>query len=156
MDEVRRKKFLYGILGMALVFGLLNLKSIMSIGKKRNVVELSAPQTGSAPPVTTAAADSFAYERITSDKEKRLALGFNRNPFYRNAVAAVVVPFSSKEPVFWLTAVSVKGASAIAVINGRVLKVGDSIDGFVVKNIGKGSAVLNKGGSSIRLALRGE
>ncbi len=156
MDEVRRKKFLYGILGMALVFGLLNLKSIMSIGKRRNVVELSGAQAGSARPAAAAAADSFAYEKLNSDKEKRLAVGLSRNPFYRNAVAAVVVPFSSKEPVFWFSAVSVKGASAIAVINGRVLKVGDSIEGYTVKEIGKGSAVLNKGRSSIRLAMRGE
>lgn len=155
MDEQKRKRILFWVLALALGFGLMNFKSIMSIGKKRTVADLLGTETVLTPPPTAAAVDSFAYERMTPAKEKRLTLDFGRNPFYRNA-RAVAVSTGPQEPVLRLSAVSLKGESAFAVVNGKVVKVGDSVEGYIVKSIGKGLVTLSKGEAAVRLGVRGD
>jgi hypothetical protein len=157
MEEAKRKRALYWVLVFALLFGLLNLKSIMSIGKKRTIADLD-PSFSSPPPaaaVAPAAPDSFAYERLTPEKKARLALGFGRNPFYRGAETAPVVSGPIR-PEFSVSAISLKGGSAFAVINGRVVQVGDFIDGFRVHGITEGRVVLNKDGTLWNYPLKGD
>lgn len=155
MEEAKRKKTLYWVLVFALLFGLLNLKSIMSIGKKRTIADLdSSLASPPAAVVAPSAPDSFAYERLTSEKQVRLALGFGRNPFYRGPERA---PVSAGPllPEFSVSAISLRGNSAFAVINGKVVQVGDWIEGFRVQAITEGKVVLNKDGTLWNYPLRG-
>ena len=156
MDEAKRKRTLYWVLVFAVLFGLLNLKSIMSIGKKRTIADLDPSLTAPATvAVAPSAPDSFAYERLTPEKKARLALGFGRNPFY---------PGQQKQPVstgplrpeFSISAISLRGNSAVAVINGRVVQTGDWIEGFRVQAIREGHVVLSRDGTVWNYPLRGD
>lgn len=156
MEEAKRKRTLYWVLVFAVLFGLLNLKSIMSIGKKRTIADLDP---GLAPSPTAAVApsapDSFAYERLTPEKQARLASGFGRNPFYRGQ-EKVSVSAAPLRPEFSVSAISLRGGSAFAVINGRVVQAGDWIEGFRVHVISEGKVVLNKDGTLWNYPLRGD
>ena len=156
MDEAKRKRTLYWVLVFAILFGFLNLKSIMSIGKKRTITDLD-PSLASPPQATFApsAPDSFAYERLTPEKKVRLALGFGRNPFYRGLERAPVSA-GPLRPEFSVSAISLRGSSAFAVINGRVVQVGDWIEGFRVHGISEGRVVLNKDGTLWNYPLKGD
>ncbi len=156
MDEAKRQRALVWVLVFAVLFGLLNLKSITSIGKKRTIADL---EPGLSPPAaanaTPAVPVSFAYERLTPAKEARLTLGFGRNPFQRGAErqAASAGPL---RPEFLVSAISLKGGTAFAVINGRVLQAGEEIEGYRVQTISEGRVVLSKDGSLWTYSLRGE
>jgi hypothetical protein len=156
MEETKRKKPLYWVLVFALLFGLLNLKSIMSIGKKRTIADWDPSL---APPpsavVTSSAPDSFAYEHLTPEKQARLALGYSRNPFYRGQEKAPVSAGPSL-PEFSVSAISLRGNSAFAVINGKVVQAGDWIEGFRVFAITEGKVVLSKDGTVWNYPLRGD
>ncbi|HXF48761.1 MAG TPA: hypothetical protein VNL73_04975 [Verrucomicrobiae bacterium] len=156
MEEAKRKRTLYWILVFSILLGLLNLKSIMSIGKKRTVADLD-PALASVPAAApmTAVPDSFAYERLTPAKKTRLALGFGRNPFYRGAEKAAVSTGPFRQ-AFSVSAISLKGSSAFAVINGRVVQAGDWIEGFRVHAITEGRVVLNKDGTLWNYPLKGD
>lgn len=156
MDERQRKKALYWVLVFALLFGLLNLKSIMSIGGKRTAADLQGQGAVSTPlPAASAVPDSFAYERLTPAKEARLALDFGRNPFYRGEPAAATAPVSNA-PVFRVSAISQRGSSAFAVVNGKVVKAGDTVEGFLVKDISNGKVTLSQGESVWRFSVKGD
>ena len=156
MQEAKRKKVLYWVLVFALLFGLLNLKSIMSIGKKRTIADLD-PGLASPPTVavTASALDSFAYERLTPKKQARLVLGYGRNPFFRGQEKAPVFA-GLPLPGFSVSAISLRGNSAFAVINGKVVQVGDWLEGFRVQAITEGKVVLNKDGTLWNYPLRGD
>lgn len=156
MEEAKRKRALYWVLVFAILFGLLNLKSIMSIGKKRTIADLDPTLT--LPPVATvtpSVPDFFAYERLTPEKKARLALVFGRNPFYRG-VEKAAVSTGPLRPEFSVSAISLRGTSAFAVINGRVVQVGDWIEGFRVQAISEGKIVLNKDGTLWNYPLKGD
>lgn len=155
MEEAGRKRVLYWLLVFALVFGLLNIKSIMSIGKKRTVAELEPSRAVSPPPAAVASPDSFAYERLTPEKRIRLEMDFGRNPFYRGLEKARV-PSGPLRPEFVVSAISLKGGSAFAVLNGRVVQVGDLVDGFRVQKIVEGRVILSKDGTLWTYSLRGD
>ncbi|MCI0329732.1 MAG: general secretion pathway protein GspB [candidate division Zixibacteria bacterium] len=155
MDEARRRRVLYWVLVFAILFGFLNLKSIMSIGKKRTIADLdpslaSTPVAAGAP----AAPDSFAYEHLTPEKQARLTLGFGRNPFYRGQEKAPVSAGPTR-PEFSVSAISLRGSSAFAVINGRVVQVGDWLEGFRVHAITEGRVVLSRDGTLWNYPLKG-
>jgi hypothetical protein len=156
MEEAKRKRALYWVLVFAILVGLLNLKSIMSIGKKRTVADLD-PALASAPAAApmSAVPDSFAYERLTPEKRARLTLGFGRNPFYLGA-EKVAAPAGPVRPAFSVSAISLRGTSAFAVINNRVVQTGDWIEGFRVQAITEGRVVLNKDGISWNYPLKGD
>lgn len=157
MEEAKRKRALYWVLVFAVLFGLLNLKSIMSIGKKRTIADLDASLASSpAAAVAPSAPDSFAYERLTPEKQARLASGFGRNPFYRGQEKAPVSAAEPLVPEFSISAISLRGNSAFAVVNGRVVQVGDWIEGFRVHAISEGKVVLNKDGTLWNYPLRGD
>ncbi len=156
MEEAKRKRALYWVLVFAILFGLLNLKSIMSIGKNRTITDLdpslASPLTAEVVP---SAPDSFAYERLTPGKKIRLALGFGRNPFYRGPEKAPVSAGPTR-PAFLVSAISLRGNSAFAVINGKVVQIGDWIGGFRVHGITEGRVVLNKDGTLWNYPLKGD
>ena len=156
MNEAQRKRVLYWVLLFAILFGLLNWKSIMSIGKKRTIADLD-PGFVPAPVATMApsAPDSFAYERLTPEKQARLALGFGRNPFYRGFQKAPVAA-GPVRPEFLVSAISLRGGSAFAVVNGRVVQIGDWIEGFRVQAISEGKIVLEKDGTLWNYPLKGD
>jgi len=158
MEEAKRKRALYWVLVFALLFGLLNLKSIMSIGKKRTIADLDpsfAPTPTAVVAPSPSAPDSFAYERLTPGKQARLALGFSRNPFYRGQERAPVSAGPAL-PEFSVSAISLRGNSAFAVINGKVVQAGDWIEGFRVFAITEGKVVLSKDGTVWNYPLRGD
>ena len=156
MDEAKRQRALYWVLVFAVLFGLLNIKSILSIGKKRTIADLE-PVLVTTPAANVAAVvpDSFAYERLTLEKRERLVLAFGRNPFYR-VTEQVVVSAGPMRPEFTVSAISLKGKTAFAVVNGRVVQVGDEIEGYRVQTISEGKVVLNKDGSFWTYSLRGD
>ncbi|MCI0404617.1 MAG: hypothetical protein L0209_00850 [candidate division Zixibacteria bacterium] len=156
MDEAQRKRVLYWVLVIAVLFGLLNWKSITSLGKKRTVADLDPGLT--SPPaaaVVPSAPDSFAYERLTPEKKARLALGFGRNPFYRGFQKAPAAA-GPVRPEFSVSAISLRGHTAFAVVNGRVVQVGDWIEGFRVQAISEGKIVLDKDGTLWNYPLKGD
>ncbi len=155
MEEAKRKRALYWVLVFALLFGFLNLKSIMSIGKKRTIADLDPSLVSPPPAVTPAAPDSFVYERLTPKKRERLTLAFGRNPFYRGQEKSPVSAGPSL-PGFSVSAISLRGNSAFAVINGRVVQAGDWIEGFRVQAITEGKVVLNRNGTVWNYPLKGD
>ncbi|MGH8003211.1 MAG: hypothetical protein ACRECJ_00600 [Limisphaerales bacterium] len=156
MEEAKRRRTLYWVLVFAILFGLLNLKSIMSIGEKRTIADLDpGPASPLQAAIAPSAPDAFAYERLTSEKKTRLAMEFGRNPFYRGPEKAPA-PVGVVRPEFSVSAISLRGNSAFAVINGRVVQAGDWIEGFRVQAITEGKVVLNKDGTLWNYPLKGD
>ena len=76
----------------------------------------------------------------------------------KTAPAAVVVPQAPVQiysgHIYRLTGITDLGGNAIAIINGRLLSVGDALDGkTTVKKIGNGEVLLDVQGRELKLVL---
>ena len=67
---------------------------------------------------------------------------------------AVMSPRTSNNASFRLTGITNLGDETVSLINGKILRVGDSLPGnAVVKSIGNGSVLLEVRGKEVRLEL---
>ena len=80
---------------------------------------------------------------------------WGRNPFYKKVEIKKVVQVTKKKRTIKLNlyAISIKDNNSVALINDRIVKIGDMIAGYTLKKINKKSVVLTDGAKAITLKL---
>lgn len=147
MTEGRRKAIVFAMLVVAVIWGVYN--NPFSSDKKPD-----AGSTVDQPPIN-AAEVSVQGEQIDQSSRYADLEEWKADPFHRDA-APRSTPNVRVEtgPYFHLSAISRSDRQSMAIINGRVMGEDGEIDGWVVKEIGDGSVVLNKGPDEIELKLK--
>jgi hypothetical protein len=155
MTEARRKKLMYGILVVAVIWGGWNF---------------SRPRTVSLPIadqsiVAAVMAESTSVRQVPVDLDEKRTEPWGRDPFRSSTYRAKVVAVSSSSTVVvanqnnaprkgWsLTGVIDNGTTPLAFINGKMVKVGDLVDQAKVVKIEKHKVTLSHNGSQFSLQV---
>ncbi|MEE9442909.1 MAG: hypothetical protein V3V99_09610 [candidate division Zixibacteria bacterium] len=154
MNEKVRKSIVFGIFIIAVIWGYSNLSQRWAkkpqeqdIAKQQvaaNTVNNNIGQNQAIPENQIIHDSVFAFYA-----EKPVT----KNPFYHNRKR---VTGKTKKIKLHLLGILYRQTNAQALINGRVLGVGDLISGYHVKNIARESVVLEKAGKTITLFPRKE
>ncbi len=140
MDAKKRKTIVYILFGLALIYGFYNLESGFD-KKAAKLAHAPAPASEPAAPVLIPAK--------TINIEQYSTLSWGRDPFYRakrNAPAAA----AKKKQIEWiLGGIMYDANSPTAVVNKKIVAVGDKINGAIIIDISKTKVVLKKGNSDI-------
>lgn len=137
MDTQKRKNIIYILFVLAVIYGLYNLM----IGFDKKSAEL-APASQVQPVSQT------VMPANTIDIEKYSALSWGRNPFYRAKENRPVV--TDKEQIDWvLNGILYDNKAPTAVINKKIVGIGDKINGARIIKITKTKVVLKTDNSDI-------
>lgn len=153
MTEAKRKKLMYGILVVAVVWGAWNLS------RPRPVRPL--PHT---PPVVDVAVQAESTtSQATIDVTAKRAEAWGRDPFTGSLASGKRVETSTRTEASRATAAPAKGWSLtgiidngtmpFAFINGKMVKVGDLVDQARVVRIEKQKVTLSVNGNQFSLQV---
>lgn len=154
MQVTKSQKRLLIILGIVLLYAVYDLTSNLDTykkfysGKTLNRITKAVSDTSRSKVVKNAANERKEYlEKWGEDPFYILtAERKTKKPTYRRVAR-------SKETLA-LLAISVKAGSTIALINDKIVKQGDIIDGYEVLSITKNSVLLDNGKKKITLVLK--
>jgi len=145
MNESLRKKLVFGLLAVAIVWGIWN-----NPFKGDDVTDLG----GSSVDPGTMLGDTLTdvIESGPSDVDYAVAEEWGSDPFPRSRTKAIE---RSTEPVvrLKLSAISASGGSYMAIINGSVVSENSTIEGWKVASISSSEVTLNKSGRSKKLKV---
>ena len=96
-----------------------------------------------------------AEQNLKKEQDKQYLEKWGRNPFYKKIEKkkAVRVVKKTKTVNFKLHAVSMKDNNSVALINDKIVKIGDMISGYTLKKINKKQVILSDGQKTITLKL---
>lgn len=144
IDESTRKRIVYAILVLAIIYGAVNLGP-----RKRpiGVPEASLPTIEPAIPAAAEAPLALAHDSSSSE--------WGRDPFvYGASIEASGEQLEEeKSSDLNLTAIAEANGTIMAVINGHPVGRGDIFDGWIVVEISKTSATVQSGGRELVLHL---
>ena len=154
MQVTKSQKRLLIILGIVLLYAVYDLTSNLDTykkfysGKTLNKITKAVSDTSRSKVVKNAANERKEYlEKWGEDPFYILtAERKTKKPTYRKVAR-------SKETLS-LLAISVKAGSTIALINDKIVKQGDIINGYEVLSITKNSVLLDNGKKKITLVLK--
>lgn len=153
MNEKVRKSIVFGIFIIAVIWGYSNLSQ--DRGKTASDPDLANTQAKNTPKVIPLENQATPKNQIINDSIFTLYANkpITKNPFYHNRkrVAGRV-----KKAKLYLMGILFRHNNAQALINDKVLGVGDLISGYQVKNISRESVILEKAGKNITLYPRKE
>ncbi len=155
MTEARRKKLMYGILVVAVIWGGWNF---------------SRPRTISLPVadqsiVAAVTAEPTSVRPVPVDLDEKRTETWGRDPFRSSSYRARSIPSSPSSTAVvsdqrsltkssWsLTGVIDNGTTPLAFINGKMVKVGDLVDQARVVKIEKHKVTLSHNGSQFSLQV---
>ncbi len=141
MNENKRKKIIYLALVLAVIWGAYSLK-----GKSGKEVAVQAPET--VTPLTATVTAPSVRKLINIEQKTQTAWG--GDPFQlRRSVTTV-----SKRVLSWhLSGIVYNSQAALAIINGRPVKVGDKIDDAKVVKIEAKKVTLEHNGKGLTLTM---
>jgi len=160
----RRERIHVGILVVALLWGLWTFRGQLGFGPSSKsgptaaaagiaaatVASATAPPSGRAGPLSRPLSSGKSIANFT-------APDWASDPFHRDwrrANAAAETPAKAKaRPPLRLTAIVVRQDVRYAVINGRVVREGDSILGRKVIRVEPSQVVIDEKGTEVRLSL---
>ncbi|KAA3617284.1 MAG: hypothetical protein D8M58_03140 [Calditrichaeota bacterium] len=146
----KREKNLLLVLGVILLIGagdfILNMDSYLNFYKEPKSENASIKKTD-------------VNNNTKKNKNKKLLASFKdwgRDPFYDPSlrVKKRVVKQKKKTISLSLKAISMAESMSVAMINSRVLAVGDQIEGYTVKKIQAKEVTLTKDGQTTTLKLQ--
>ena len=138
MNSQKRKKVVYVLFALAVIYGFYNLKDEFS---KKSAELAPVSQEQITPQVVILPAKTINIEQYSK-------LSWGRDPFYRAKGSGPVS--SNDEQTEWiLNGILYDKKTSTAVINKKIVRVGDKINGAKVINITKTKVVLKKGNSDI-------
>lgn len=147
MTEKRRKTIVFGILILAVIWGVWNnpfASQRKSDRERSDSIALSDPD-----PTTLVAAAGVV------DADAPDVAGWQGDPFSRkkrtNAPRRAVVAARTD---FRVSAISWQGDECMAVINGKVVQKGDLIAGWTVAEIEELSVLLTRGSERLKLTIK--
>lgn len=93
--------------------------------------------------------------KMTVEKNRTYLAKWGRNPFYKKVELKRVTKSARKKRTLklHLYAISIKDNNSVALINDRIVKIGDMISGYTLKKIYKKSVLLSNGAKTITLKL---
>jgi type II secretory pathway component PulC len=144
MDPRLRKIIIFSLLVASLIYGYRNFTSKTEHGD-------------SFSPKTDIAAESIPIKHPvkTLDIEKYAALEWGPDPFRRGGTETVIQ--DSPTVTGWnLGGILYDDNSPAAIINSRIVRIGESIDGARVMHINKNRVTLEKDGAEFSLTLAKE
>ena len=153
MTEAKRKKLMYGILVVAVIWGAWNLSRPRPM-----------PPVADTPQSPDMAVQSeTASSQVKIDLTAKRAEAWGRDPFTGRATGSKRVEATSKSEVSrptdtatrgWsLTGIIDNGTMPFAFINGKMVKVGDLVDQARVVKIEKQKVTLSVNGSQFSLQV---
>jgi len=146
MSEGIRKKIMVVLMVGVMVWAYFNMTPSTS-----PPASVDRPQT--IQPITSAGTGATTGERLNVDQKSKAPWG--RDPFRPVTVASV--PKSSRRQVVhndWqLSGILYNSQSAVAIINNKPVKIGDTINDARVVQIDKKEVVLEHKGKRIRLTV---
>ncbi len=141
MEPRTRKLIIYSLFVAAAAYGLLNLRG-------RPDKPISGPATGPS--------ESRPSQVIQSSKlidiEKYSAMTWGRDPFVRDHVE-IVDSAKAAAPTWTLGGILYDDLSPAAIINGRVMRTGESIEGAKILKIDRNKVTLENSGGRFSLNL---
>ncbi len=140
VDERKRKTIVYVVFAGAVIFGAINFT-----GRKSLPVENGDVVT---------AGTALAVSPIAgSDSTQKDDYGWERDPFAYGQATARTGGTEERTTRFHLAAVSEANGKLMAIINGKPLMRGESIDGWTLTSLSKTGAVLTLNGREIALEI---
>ncbi|MBD3218354.1 MAG: hypothetical protein GF310_08760 [candidate division Zixibacteria bacterium] len=145
MTEKKRKKIVYGIFVIAVIWGIFNFP----FGRRQNdnvsPEDRPYPEEGEIQKALVSGQGSISNPDFTAD--------WGDDPFAQKT--AKPQPSSKGSTNLSLSAISKSGDDFWALINGKALTKGDQINGWKLIEIAKTSARLSKDGKTIILNIEG-
>jgi len=142
MDARRRKTIVYTLFGLALLWGAYNFS-----GNKRE-----HPQPGPAPTKEVEAVRARPSPKLI-DIEEHSSLAWGKDPFYRGKRLPVSRPSEPVKPRWFLDGILYDEKTPSAIINKKIVRNGDNIDGARVVQIDKQKVTLEKNGLRFTLVI---
>ncbi len=144
MDPKKRKYIIYTLFALAVIYGLANLGS-------------KDPVTDSRSQPAPVAADHAAIRPPSNqiDLARYNSLPWGKDPFVHGTSAAGSVNIPT-EPIWKLGGILYDEINPAAIINSRIVRVGQSIDGARVLRIDKNMVTLEKNGAEFSITLEKE
>lgn len=94
-------------------------------------------------------------QNLNKEQDKQYLEKWGRNPFYKKTEKKKAVRIFKKTKTINLRlhAVSMKDNNSVALINDKIVKIGDMISGYTLKKINKKQVILSDGQKTITLKL---
>jgi hypothetical protein len=143
MDPKLRKLIIFSILIAALIYGYSN------IPKKQQPAE---PGPGETDPMVQPA--QIVQKSKLVDIEKYSALPWERDPFTRSFQATTDITIPSISSEWELGGILFDETNPTAIINSRIVKAGEMIDGARVLKIDKSKVLLERNGNPFALSIK--
>ena len=157
MNSLSRREQIYvGIFAVALLWGLWNFRTSLGFGPSSTSAPKAASTTVPAAPQAGTTASPAVVRKAGSSGVYR-APDWGSDPMHRrwrstNTVAAAPTRTKTGSPLR-LTAVVVREGARYAVINGRVVREGDQIEGRRVIRVEPSQVIIDEKGTEVRLSL---
>lgn len=155
MSDKVRKSIVFGILFVVAIWGYSNISE--RIKKNKDTSTDTAAQQ--ADPASTNDPASYGQAAVTFNTaapegifDEYIELKIETNPFYHNRAFVS----AGQEIELHLLGILYRTANAQALINGQVVKIGDTIDGYEITDITSEFVALQKGGREITLRPKKE
>lgn len=133
MDTKTRKNIVYILFVLTVIYGLYNLKN--SFDKKS--AEIAPPSQEQTTPLSVIPAN-------TIDIEKYSTLAWGNDPFYRAKKGKKPVVTYEEQKEWILNGILYDQKAPTAVINKKIVNIGDKINGAKIIDITKTKVVLTK------------
>ncbi|MCX6830026.1 MAG: hypothetical protein NT002_12215 [candidate division Zixibacteria bacterium] len=144
MNPKKRKYIIYTLFALAVIYGLTNLRS-------------NNPETNMSSQPAPVAADRAAIVPPSNqiDIARYNSLPWGNDPFVRGTIAAGPADIPTG-PIWELGGILYDDINPAAIINSRIVRVGQSIDGARVLRINKKMVTLEKDGAEFSITLEKE
>ncbi len=139
MSESLRKKLVFGLLAVTVIWGIWNNPFQSDVATDPDI----QPVDSSSAPIDTLAGRT---EGPTEYVEYSAPESWAGDPFPRSRAREDVSFADAPEAALNLTAISASGGTYMAIINGSVVSVNSSIEGWNVTSISQKEVVLQKAG----------
>lgn len=148
MNEAGRKKIIYGLLVVAIIYGLANIPRDSGNLPTENLIDNPAPTADSLP--------AAPGQPINIEYYNGLAWG--SDPFCRTfSEKGKTPPKDQPGPRWTLNGIIINDRTTVAVINKNIVHIGDIIAGARVVDIQKDKVTLEQDGSEFAIHItRGE
>jgi len=143
MTEKKRKKIIYVIFIVAIIWGIMN----NPLNRKKKVYDSGAdnPEQATITKIATAG--------IGTQVSLELNDQWGDDPFVQSYKTSTKTAIDNSG--FNLSAISESGGEFWALINGQILAQGDTIRGWTVTKVTQKKAYLEKDGKTISLTIKG-
>jgi hypothetical protein len=152
LSEKTRKKLVFGILILALIWAYFNFAGPgkKSAPKPRTAAAIKPVRAG----LQVSSETGFLPDSVYQSYDNK---AWGRNPFYSDyRISPTETPVLPAQIELHLLGVVYRASRAHALINNKIVTVGDSLEGFRITDIYRDSVIVNDGVNRITLVVTKE